>query len=145
MGMIFYDYEFKSEEFQNAWRCITSNTFKNMELHYRKQFSMSRLLSYFRKAFKVAPITLKNSIDNKHYTKKLLAIYLLIKYSNEKYEVIAEEFHISLDTVILISSNTLYKTTFQDEIKLFFKQFEDTYFENQKTLLALRETIKLDV
>jgi len=35
-----------------------------LELYYRKQFDMYRLLSYFKKAFNIATITLKNSSSN---------------------------------------------------------------------------------
>ena len=136
MGMMYYDYKFKSEEYQNAWRCILSNTFENMELYFRKQFSINRFLSHFKKAFHIAPITLKNSTKDKHYEKKMLAIYLLSKYSKESFEMIAKEFHISVETVKLISTNSAYKISFQDEIKLFFKQFEDDYLADRKSSLA---------
>jgi len=101
MGMMFYDYEFKSEEYQNTWRCISTNIFKSMELYYRKQFSMHQLLRYFKKAFGITPITLKNGTDDKCYKHKLLAIYLLTKYSDEEFEVIASEFNTSVETISL--------------------------------------------
>ena len=141
MGCIYYDYQFKTEEFNNSWRCIKTHTFENMELYYRKQFSMNRVLSYFKKAFYIAPITLKNSQKDEHYEKKMLAIYLLGKYSKESSQTIAEEFHISIETVELIFTNSAYKTNFQNEIKLFFKQFEDDYLEERKSSLAFREEI----
>lgn len=137
--MIFHDYEFKSEYYQNAWRCILSNTFENMELYFRKQFSMQRLLSYYRKAFGIAPITLKNSTDDKYYKHKLLAIYLLTKYSKEKFEVIASEFNTSLQTINLISANSVYATTYRDDIRLFFKEIGEDNLSNRKTSLALAD------
>ena len=145
MGMMFYDYEFETEEYQNAWRCISNNTFQSMELYYRKQFSMPRLLSYFKKTFQIAPITLKNSTEDKHYQYKLLAIYLLTKYSKTEFEVIAKEFHTSLDTINLISSNNTYMTSFKDDIKLFFKQFEDDFLMDRKSSLAFKESVELAI
>ena len=141
MGCIYYDYQFKTEEFNNSWRCIKTHTFENMELYYRKQFSMNRVLSYFKKAFHIAPITLKNSQEDKYYEKKMLGIYLLSKYSKESSEMIAEAFHTSVEIVALISANSTYETSFQNEIKLFFKQFEDDYLEERKSSLAFREEI----
>ena len=141
MGCIYYDYQFKTEEFNNSWRCIKTHTFENMELYYRKQFSMNRVLSYFKKAFHIAPITLKNSQEDKYYEKKMLGIYLLSKYSKESSEMIAEAFHTSVEIVALISANSAYETSFQNEIKLFFKQFEDDYLEDRKSSLAFREEI----
>jgi len=145
MGMMFYDYEFETEKYQNAWRCISNNTFQSMELYYRKQFSMPRLLSYFKKTFKIAPITLKKSTDDKLYKYKLLGIYLLTKYSNTEFEVIAKEFNTSLETINLISSNNTYVTTFQDDIKLFFKQFEDDFLIDRKSSLAFKESVELAI
>ena len=141
MGCIYYDYQFKTEEFNNSWRCIKTHTFENMELYYRKQFSMNRVLSYFKKAFHIAPITLKNSQEDKYYEKKMLGIYLLSKYSKESSEMIAEAFHTSVEIIALISANSAYETSFQNEIKLFFKQFEDDYLEDRKSSLAFREEI----
>jgi len=114
-----------------------------MELYYRKQFSMQRLLSYYKKTFKITPITLKTSHQDKHYKHKLLAIYLLTKYSKEEFELIAKEFHTSLQTIHLIATNNTYKTTFQDEIKLFFKQLEENFLIERKSSLAFQESIEL--
>lgn len=139
---MFYNHTFKSDKYIKTWQCIVSNTFENMELFYRKQFTMQRLLSYYRKAFHIAPITLKNCTDDRYYEKKLLAIYLLTKYSNEDFESIANEFHISEETVILIYSNDIYETSFKDEIKLFFKQFEIGFLEDRHASLALQENIE---
>ncbi len=143
MDCTFYNYEFRSEEYNNRWRCILSNKFNSMELYYRKQFSMQRLLSHYKKAFKIAPITLKTSHKDKHYKHKLLAIYLLTKYSKEEFELIAKEFHTSLQTIHLIAANNTYKTTFEDDIKLFFKQFEDDYLVDRKSSLAFKESVEL--
>ena len=139
MGMMFYDYEFNSVKYQDAWECILKYRFESMELYYRKQFSMSRLLSHFKKAFKIAPITIKNSTEKALYKHKTLAIYLLTKYSKEEFKVISKEFHISLETINQISSNNTY---FQDEIKLFFKQFEDDFLMERKSSLAFQESIE---
>lgn len=138
--MIFYDYTFKTEKYQNSWRCILSNTYENMELYYRKQMSMKQLLSTFRKAFRIPPITIKNSEEDKYYKYKLLAIYLLTKYSKEEFEHIAKEFNISILTVNLIFVNNTYMTTFQDDIKSFFKQLEEGYLLERKTSLAFSES-----
>jgi len=143
MSCLYYDYRFKTEKYNNSWRCITTHTYENMELYFRKQFSMNRLLSSFKKAFHIATVTLKNSTEDKYYEKKILAIYLLCKYSKESFEVIAKEFITSLETVKLISTNSIFQTSFQEDIKLFFKQFEDDYLEDRKSVLAFRETISL--
>lgn len=139
---IFSDYEFISEEYQNYWRCITTHTYESMELYYRKQLTMRSLLSLFRQAFHIAPITLKNTKENKYYHFKLLAIYLLTKYSNADFSDIAKEFHIDEETVRLIHNNSTYQNTFLDDIKRFFKEIEDTFLSARKVDLGLKEVLK---
>jgi len=141
----FYDYTFESIDKQNAWRCILNNTFESMELYYRKQFSMPKLLSYFKKAFRITSITLKKSTDDALYKHKLLGIYLLVKYSQEEFEIIAKEFNTSLETINLISSNNIYRITYRDEIRVFFKQFENDYLIDRKSSLAFQESVELAI
>ena len=92
--MLFHDYKFENSFYKEMWQCVLEHTYDNMKLYYRKQLSMRKVLSTFRKVFHIAPITLKQQ-DDKYYKQKLLAIYLLTKYSNETYEFIASEFKIS--------------------------------------------------
>ena len=141
MGMIYYNYEFKTKKYQERWKCLTTHTFENIELYYRKQLSMRSVLSHFRKAFKIAPITLKTSKNDKYYRDKLLALYLLSKYSNAKFEEIASEFNISVKTVESISSTELYVLTFQKDIRFYFKSFEVDFLEEKKSSLAFQESI----
>ena len=67
------------------------NTFENMELYYRKQFSMQDLVCYFEEAFSIPWKALTVDRIDSLYEEKLLAIYLLTKYSKEddwKYSVL---------------------------------------------------------
>jgi len=139
--MIYYNYEFKTKEYQERWRDLLTHTFENMELYYRKQLSMRSLLSHFRKAFKIAPITLKTSKKDEHYKDKLFALYLLTKYSNTSFKEIADEFFISVKTVESISSNEFYALTFQDDIRFYFKSFEMDYLEERRSSLAFQESV----
>ena len=112
-----------------------------MELYYRKQLSIRSVLSHFKKAFNIAPITLKTSKKDEHYRYKLLALYLLSKYSDAKFEDIASEFKTSVKTVNLISSTELYVFIFQKDIKFYFKSFEVDFLEDRKSSLAFQESI----
>lgn len=120
MSIMYHNYRFQTQEYQNSWRCIQTHTFENMELYFRKQLSMQRLLSNFKKVFQITPVTLKNSTQDQYYKHKLLAIYLLSKYSKETFNEIAIEFKTSADIVLLISSNDTYRASFLTDIKLFF-------------------------
>ena len=138
MGL-YHNQNLKSQTSQDMWNVVMAHRFETMELYYRKQFSMGRVLSIFRKAFKIAPITLKNSkSDDKNYTKKLFALYLLTKYSKNSFEEIATEFHISVDDLTQISSK---KFDIKD-IKLFFKSFENEYLEDVRSSLYMTDLMK---
>jgi len=57
--------------------------------------------------------------------------------------VIAEAFNISVETLQLISANDTYSSVFRDDIKLFFKQFEEEFLVDRKSALALSESVEL--
>ena len=44
MGMLYYDYKFKDKQMQDQWDDIVNNTIQYMQLYYRKQLSMTKLL-----------------------------------------------------------------------------------------------------
>ena len=135
--------EFRSIEYQNSWRCITCNTFENMELYYRKFFSMKEVLNYFETVFDLHIEVLFDSNIIYFEEDKLLLIYLLTKYSKEDFQVIANKFNISLDTVKLITGNSSFKIVFQDDIKLFFKQFESDYLIFKEQSLQWEEFLEV--
>ena len=135
----FSEYEFKSEECKTSWSWIEIYSYENMELRYSKYFFMQTLLIYFRKAFKIAPITLKNNTESKYSKYRYLVIYILTKYSQESFDEISKEFYISVERVKQISLDYRYKTNHLDDIKLFFKQFENEYLLARKDTLALQE------
>lgn len=135
---ICYNQNLKSQTSQDMWKVIMAHKFETMELYYRKQFSMGRVLSIFRKAFKVAPITLKNAkSDDKNYAKKLFVLYLLTKYSKNSFEEIATEFHISVNDLTQIAS----KKFDIEDIKLFFKSFENEYLEDVRSSLYMKDLL----
>lgn len=137
---IYYNKELKTKEQKDRWNYILDHRFESMELYYRNVLSMSRLLSIFRRVFKVAPITIKNAKeDNKYYSKKLFAIFLLTKYSKSLTEDIAKEFHISSDIVANIAIDSIYKEDLIEDSKLFFKGFEVEYLEQIKSELLFKE------
>ena len=140
--MIYYDYNFKTKEYQDIWNSILENRFESMELYFRKQFSIQRLLSYFKKAFSITPVTIKNSTKDEHKRYRILAIYLLVKYSKEDFKYIAQQFHIALDVVENINLDKKYRLFFKVDIKLFFKQFEEDYLLEQKSSLSFQDSIQ---
>ncbi len=55
-----------------------------MQKYYKNRMSLNGILSIFKKVFHITPITLKTDLsENKRYL-RILAIYLLLKYSSEK-------------------------------------------------------------
>lgn len=143
--MINYDYQFKTQKYQSKWRDILENTFTHMEHTYRKNkdLPMSGVLSRFKKVFGITPKTLKDSTDNALYRYKMLAIYLLVKYSKESFETIAREFHITVETVEEIDSNEMYFKLFEEEIKKYFNSFKEDYLLNLRSVLAFEEQAEI--
>ena len=90
MGLIYYNYEFKSSKYQELWKDELENTISNMQKYYKNRMSLNGILSIFKKVFHITPITLKTDLsENKRYL-RILAIYLLLKYSSEKNKIILE-------------------------------------------------------
>ena len=84
MGLMYYDYEFKSLKYQELWKNELEDTISNMQKYYKNRMSLNGILSRFKKVFHITPITLKTDLsENKRYL-RILAIYLLLKYSFEK-------------------------------------------------------------
>jgi len=140
MFKIYHDYQFTSQKYQNIWHCITSHTFENMELYYRKKIPINKIWSTYRKAFNITPITLKTTTDKVLYKHKILSIYLLCHYSNEELSLISSEFNMSLSKITTIATNDTIRIKFQDEIKSFFKILEEEFLLNRRTRLALTES-----
>ena len=143
--MINYDYQFKTQKYQSKWRDILENTFTHIECDYRKNKDLliSGVLSRFKKVFGITPKTLKDSTDNALYRYKMLAIYLLVKYSKESFETIAREFHITVETVEEIDSNEMYFKLFEEEIKKYFNSFKEDYLLNLRSVLAFEEQAEI--
>lgn len=95
MGLIYYNYEFKSSKYQELWKDELENSISNMQKYYKNCMSLNAILSIFKKVFHITPIILKTDLsENKRYL-RILAIYLLLKYSCEKKDKIALEFQIN--------------------------------------------------
>jgi len=138
--MIYYDYNFKTKEYQDIWNSILENRFESMEFYFRKQFSMQRLLSYFKKAFSITPVTIKTSTKNEHKKYRILAIYFLVKYSKEDFKYIAEQFHMALNDFENINLDKKYRLIFEEDIKLFFKELEENFLYDRRSTLAFSES-----
>ena len=104
------------------------------------EFYRDFLLSYFKKAFGITPVTIKNSITDEHKRYRILAIYLLVKYSKENFKYIAEQFHIALDVVENINLDKKNRLIFEKDIKLFFKELEENFLYDRRSTLAFSES-----
>lgn len=142
MGLIYYDYEFKSSEYQELWKDELENSISNMQKYYKNRMSLNAILSIFKKVFNLTPITLKTDLsENKRYL-RTLAIYLLLEYSFEKKEKIALEFQISLNELEQFDN---IDVDFTHDIKTFFEYFKNEYLLERKSNLAFQEEISLNL
>ena len=142
MGLIYYNYEFKSPKYQELWKDELENTISNMQEYYKNRMSLNAILSIFKKVFHITPITLKTDLSlNKRYLRRL-AIYLLLTYSFEEKEKIALEFQISLNELEQFENIDI---GFTNDIKTFFDYFKNDYLLERKSNLAFQEEISLNL
>ena len=142
MGLIYYNYEFKSPKYQELWKDELENTIFNMQKYYKNRMSLNAILSIFKKVFHITPITLKTDLSlNKRYLRRL-AIYLLLTYSFEEKEKIALEFQISLNELEQFQNIDI---DFKNDIKTFFEYFKNDYLLERKSNLAFQEEISLNL
>ena len=142
MGLIYYNYEFKSSKYQELWKDELENTISNMQKYYKNRMSLNAILSIFKKVFHITPITLKTDLSlNKRYLRRL-AIYLLLTYSFEEKEKIALEFQISLNELEQFENIDI---GFTNDIKTFFDYFKNDYLLERKSNLAFQEEISLNL
>ena len=142
MGLIYYNYEFKSSKYQELWKDELENTISNMQEYYKNRMSLNAILSIFKKVFHITPITLKTDLSlNKRYLRRL-AIYLLLTYSFEEKEKIALEFQISLNELEQFENIDI---GFTNDIKTFFDYFKNDYLLERKSNLAFQEEISLNL
>ena len=142
MGLIYYNYEFKSPKYQELWKDELENTIFNMQKYYKNRMSLNAILSIFKKVFHITPITLKTDLSlNKRYLRRL-AIYLLLTYSFEEKEKIALEFQISLNELEQFENIDI---GFTNDINTFFDYFKNDYLLERKSNLAFQEEISLNL
>lgn len=142
MGLIYYNYEFKSSKYQELWKDELENTISNMQEYYKNRISLNVILSIFKKVFHITPIALKSDLSpNKRYL-RILAIYLLLEYSLEEKEEIALEFQINPNDLEKFES---IDATFTNDIEIFFGYFKNEYLLERKSNLAFQEEISLNL
>ena len=142
MGLIYYNYEFKSSKYQELWKDELENTISNMQKYYKNRMSLNGILSRFKKVFHITPITLKTDLSSNRSYLRRLAIYLLLTYSFEEKEKIALEFQISLNELEQFQNIDI---GFTNDIKTFFEYFKNDYLLERKSNLAFQEEISLNL
>lgn len=132
---LFDDYVFQTDEYKKRWQSLLDNRFKYMKQHYKNKLPDVRIMILFRRAFSITPKAIKEASDSPVSREKLVAIYLMVKYSKEPFSNIAEDFHVSVDTVTMIGRQKTYE---EDEQK-FLQELEDGFLATQKRNYALEE------
>jgi len=135
MMKLFDDYVFQTDEYKKRWQSLLDNRFKYMKQHYKNKLPDVRIMILFRRAFSITPKAIKEASDSPVSREKLVAIYLMVKYSKEPFSNIAEDFHVSVDTVTMIGRQKTYE---EDEQK-FLQELEDGFLATQKRNYALEE------
>lgn len=137
----FYDYEFKTEATKKKWKDFLDNIDEEMKLSYKRRSSLSILIN-FKRSFNITPYTLRHSQKNEHADHRKFALYLLVHYSKDTLDDIANDFNTSIDEIQSVKSNEDLHAEYVEKIKMFFEPLKAGFKEGRRTSLAFSETIQ---
>ena len=137
--MIYYDFKFESQKYQELWEDELQNTIQNMQTYYKNRLSMNRILSIFKKVFHVIPITLKTDKSPEMEYFRTLALYILVQYSSESKKEIAKEFQINPNELEYFDKTESINMKMLTDTKTFFEYFKKDYLIERKSTLAFQE------
>lgn len=141
MNTLFYDYEFKTEVSKLQWKEFLANIDEEIRLSYMGRISTLPILSNFKKCFNITPYSLRNSDKLEHVEHRRFALYLLVHYSKDTLEDIANDFHTSIDELQSIKSNQDLYLEYEEKIKIFFEPLKVDFKEAKRSQLALSEIV----
>ena len=141
---LFDDYAFQTDEYKKRWQSVLDNRFEYMKQHYKNKLPDVRIMILFRRAFSITPKAIKEASVSPTPREKLLAIYLVVKYSALPLLSIAEDFHVSVDTVKKIGGDKAYIQKFEEDEQKFLQDLEDDFLALQKRDYALEELAFLE-
>lgn len=124
----FYDYEFKTDATKKKWKHFMDNIDERMRLAYKGRNSITVLIN-FKKCFNITPYTLRHSKKIEHTDLRKFALYLLVHYSKETLDDIANDFNTSIDELQSIKSNQDLDLEYEEKIKIFFEPLKANFIE----------------
>ena len=139
--MMYHNYEFKNLKYKKLWEYELQNTITNMQIHYKNNLSMNKVLSIFKKVFHITPVTLKTDKSSKMKYLRTLVFYILIHYSYVSKEKIAQEFQISLNDLEDFENTESISTKILTDTKTFFEYIKEDYLSERKNVLAFQDEI----
>ena len=139
MYKLFNDYVFKSEATKQQWKDFLENLDEEIRLSYMGRMSSLSILINFRRCFNITPYALKNSKSIEHADYRLFALYLLVHYSKDTLNDIADDFNTSIDELQSIRSNQYLHLEYEVKIKTYFEPLKADFKEVRRTELGLAE------
>lgn len=141
MNTLCYDYEFKTEASMQQWKDLLANIDEEIRLSYRNRISTLLILINFKKCFNITPYSLRNSDKLEHVEHRKFALYLLVNYSKETLDDIANDFNASIDELQCIKSKQNLHLEYEEKIRIFFEPLKENFLEARRTEFALSEVM----
>lgn len=136
----FYDYQFKTDATKKEWKHFMDNIDERIRLAYKGRNSIAVLIN-FKKCFNITPYTLRHSKKVEHADLRKFALYLLVHYSKDTLDDIANDFNTSIDELQSIKSNQDLHLEYEEKIKMFFEPLKEDFKECRGANLAFCEVM----
>lgn len=131
-------YTIKEPEIQKEYLEIKKDPIFHIQKRYKPTFD--GVLITIKKVFKITPITLKTSEDEKIQHFRNFAIFILVTYTAE-YEKIQSEFHLTQEELQSIKNDESLKEKYKEEIAQYFSYQKDEELINIYSNLCLKDAI----
>lgn len=143
MGYIYYDYEFKTDEFKKEYLDFLQHIDEEIRLFYSKNASMLQILITYKKLFGMTPISLRSRSDKEAIEHRNFVLYLLVHFSKEPLTSIKEYFNVSEEFLQILRDDDSLHKIYEEKTKLFFDLHREEYILNKKAQIALAEVISM--
>lgn len=143
MGYIYYDYEFKTDEFKKEYLDFLQHIDEEIRLFYSKNVSMLHILLTYKKLFGMTPISLRSRSDKEAIEHRNFVLYLIVHFSKEPLTSIKEYFSVSEEFLQSLRDDDSLHAVYEEKTKLFFDFHREEYRLNRRAKIALAEIISI--
>lgn len=138
MGILYYDYKFKSKENQDKWDDILKNVYHYMKLDFTK--NGVNVYSQIRRMYNITPARLKKDGSDAIKNIRNFTLYMLVHFSKQDLKEIANEFvDVTIKDLEMIKNDKTLDLKYDEEIKMFLDYYKEDYLSNTYQCMAASE------